>query len=117
MERLSRTDFVRALEREFPEVLDDIDPDIEAGLLHLEMAALARAAQAATDAGNEAEARRHFEFVHRMLAKADDDLENAIYVSYLEGFTFVDPCDALSWLPPGLHAAWAEMNGLTDKSR
>jgi hypothetical protein len=115
MDRLGRTDFINALTREFPEVLDDVDPDIEGGLLHLEMAALARAAQVAVNSGREADARRHFEFVYRLLPNADDDLDNAIYVSFLEGLTFVDAGDAQKLLPPGLHAAWVQINRLSDQ--
>ena len=53
-------------------------------LLHLHFAALARPTEAAITAGELAAVRRDFTFVDRVLARADEFVDNAIYASYLE---------------------------------
>ena len=58
------------------------------GLLHLEMADLARATQAAIDDGDRETVRDHFGFVNEVYGNAAPDVENAVNVSYLENLRF-----------------------------
>jgi hypothetical protein len=78
-----RDDFVRLLSVRFPEVAAEIG-DTERGLLHLEMAALARATCPAIDVSDFERVQDHFGFVDELLSDADPALANAVYVSYLE---------------------------------
>jgi hypothetical protein len=111
MQFLGREEFIRALESDFPDVAADIDPDVEGGLLHLEMAALARSAQAAIDSGNKADVRRHFAFADDLFRRAGPELKNALYVSYLEHLNFRGHrAYAEALLPPALHSGWVEIN-------
>jgi hypothetical protein len=80
---LGRDDFIRLLEREFPEVIAQID-ECRQGLLHCEVAVLRRLTEEAMDEGKEWLAERHFRFVERLLQGAGPDLENALEISYLE---------------------------------
>jgi hypothetical protein len=75
--------FEELLASRFPLIFAQI---IEAyrGLLHLEMAAFARATCAAIDNRNLQEVAAHLAFIDELFHEAPSDLENAIYVSYLE---------------------------------
>jgi len=115
MTLLGREEFVAAMGRTFPEIVAEIDPEIEAGLLHLEMAALARGAQAAIDAGSCEQVTRHFRFADNLFRQAGPDLKNALYVSYLEHLNFGGHrAFAEELLPPALHAGWVEINQYLD---
>jgi hypothetical protein len=76
-------DFERLLAERFPAIAADID-DVERGLLHLEMGLLARATCRAIDSANLQEVQAHLDFVDELFSDAASDLENAVYVSYLE---------------------------------
>lgn len=78
-----RGDFERMLGEQFPAVAAEID-DCERGLLHLEMAVLARATCRAIDTGDLHEVQAQIRFVDELFSEAGPDLENAVYVSYLE---------------------------------
>jgi hypothetical protein len=82
--------FERRLAERFPAIAQEID-DFERGLLHLEMAVFARATSAEIDRRNFEEVRA-FQFVDELFASAGPELENAIYVSYLEN-VFIGPAD------------------------
>jgi hypothetical protein len=82
--------FVALLTARFPEVAAQIT-DVSAGLVHLEMAELRRATNAAIAAGDLQTVRAHFEFVDELLRAADADVENAVIVSYLEDLDFRGP--------------------------
>ena len=108
---LGRTDFIEALAFRFPAVAADIDPQVEGGLLHLEMAALARAAQAEIDSGSRAGVVQHFQFADELFRRAGPDLKNAFYVSYLEHLNFTGHrAFAKELLPSALHAGWVDIN-------
>jgi hypothetical protein len=78
-----RRRFEELLANRFPVISAQID-QVERGLLHLEMATFARATCAAIDSGNLQEVRAHLTFIDELFHNASPDLENAIYVSYLE---------------------------------
>ena len=78
-----RSDFERLLSERFPSIAAEVN-DVERGLLHLEMAVLARATCRAVDVGDSHQIQAHIGFVDELLSDAGPDLENAIYVSYLE---------------------------------
>lgn len=75
--------FERLLAERFPDVAGMID-DVERGLLHMEMAVLAGATREAIYQGDFQIAGSHLAFVDELFSGSFPDLENAIYVSYLE---------------------------------
>ncbi len=79
----NRDDFERLLAERFPSIAAEID-DAERGLLHLEMAALARATCKAIDSGDVQQVQKYLCFTDELLSDAGPDLENAVHVSYLE---------------------------------
>ena len=97
--------FDRLLVAEFPEAAAELDAKDRA-LLHIEMAAVARATSRAIEAGDTAEVARHFAVMEKVLVAAASDVENAVYVSYLENVFLWDQrpafVDARNKLPPRL---------------
>jgi hypothetical protein len=92
--------FTAMLGIEFPEVIPSIRRG-ERGILHCEMGAFRRAAEEAIDRGQLWAAERYFRFLERLLAEADDDVRNAVEVSFLEDF-------ALGEFTPARHRAVKE---------
>lgn len=80
---LTRDDFIRQLQAEFPEVLAAIS-EYEGGLLHCEVGVFRRLTEQAMDAGKAWLAERHFRFIERLLPDAGPELANALEISYLE---------------------------------
>lgn len=105
--------FIELLTERFPEVAADID-DCSRGLLYLEMGTLCRAAQAAIDAGDKDAVRRHFQFVDELLRDAAPEMENAVYVAYLEHSRFegrkAGPTKARELLTPRLRQAMVSVD-------
>ena len=111
-ERIDHSRFVLLLTARFPEVAATID-DCSQGLLHLEMATLARATQAAIYNQDKATIVRHFLFVDEVLRDAAPDVENAVNVSYLENLRFegrkAEATKARDLLTPRLRLALLEL--------
>ncbi|GAA4429054.1 DUF7674 family protein [Bremerella cremea] len=87
--RLNRDAFIQAIEAQFPEVAETFD-EIDQGLLHLEVAAFRRCVERAMDEGRGWDVERYCRFVVDALVNADDSLDNAIGVSFLEDFALGD---------------------------
>ena len=111
-ERIDHPRFIALLTERFPEVVTAID-DCSEGLLHLEMATLARATQAAIDNQDKATVVSHFQFVDEEFRDAAPDVENAVNVSYLENLRFegrkAAPTRARDLLTPQLRQALIEL--------
>jgi hypothetical protein len=109
---IDRDRFIALLTERFPEVAAEID-DCSQGLLHLEMATLARATQAAIDNQDRDTVRRHFHFIDEVFQDAAPDVENAVNVSYLEGLRFegrkAGPTRARELLTPPLRQALVDL--------
>lgn len=84
---IDRSRFIALLTQRHPEIVAAID-DCSQGLLHPEMGSVARATQAAIDAGDNDTVRKHFLFIDEVFRNAAPDVENAVYVSYLENLYF-----------------------------
>jgi hypothetical protein len=117
-ERIDHPRFIALLTERFPEVAAGID-DISQGLLHLEMATLARATQTAIDGQDRVTVRRHFQFIDDVFRDAAPDVENAVYVSCLENLRFdgptAAPTDARNLLTPRLRQAVADLEAYLDR--
>jgi hypothetical protein len=79
--------FVALLAERYPAVAADIDKCAR-GLLHLEMHALALAAQAAISDEDKAAVRGYFAFIGEVFRLATPDVRNAVFVSFLECMGF-----------------------------
>ena len=105
-------EFLRRLSLHFPELASSLDAD-ERELLHLGMAALARASNSAIGEGQWSRVVEHFTFVDALLEKATPEVGNAVYVSYLENIFGGANSDALSIarakLPGHLRKALTEL--------
>jgi hypothetical protein len=97
--------FDRLVSVEFTEAASELDAEDRA-LLHIEMAAVARSTSRAIEAGDAAEVSRHLSVMERVLTSAAPDVENAVYVSYLENVFLWDQRPAFvavrKSLPPRL---------------
>jgi hypothetical protein len=104
--------FDRLISVEFPEAASWLDADDRA-LLHIEMAAVARSTSRAIEAGNVAEVTRHLSVMERVLTSAASDVENAVYISYLENVFLWDQRPAFvavrENLPPRLARGLSEL--------
>ena len=112
VEQIDHERFIALLTERFPEVAAAID-DCSLGLLHLEMATLARATQAAIDGRDHDTVQRHFQFIDEVFRQAAPDVQNAVNVSYLENLRFegrkAGPAEARELLTPRLRQALAEL--------
>jgi hypothetical protein len=79
---LSQADFLQLLIMHFPSLEADVLDD--AGLIHLQVASLARYANDCLTMARLDELQRVFEFFHQTIEKVDSATENALYVSFLE---------------------------------
>ncbi|MBL8734275.1 MAG: hypothetical protein JNN13_18005 [Planctomycetes bacterium] len=109
--KVAHADFIDALRAQFPAAAAEIDPDIECGLLHLEVGAFCRHAEDAIRAGDAAAVRDCFRFAEWLLQHGDDAVVNAVNVSFLEHLLFEGrkTAWAKSLMPPALARAWQEM--------
>ena len=109
---------------QFPEVAEELDSD-DRTLLHVEVAAVARATCRAIENSDRETEARHFAILEGILGRAASDVENAIYVSYLEnvflGETRAAYIEARRRLPPrlargllALEEHWAHLAGGKD---
>ena len=87
VEMVDREAFIIMLTERYPAVAAEID-ECARGLLHLEMGALARAAQSAISDENTAAEREHFRFIGEIYGRATPEVKNAVHVSYLECLGF-----------------------------
>lgn len=103
------------LNREFPELREELADETWAGLLHLEVACFARLTQQAIDNGDQQVLKRCFSLADDVFRMADAEVKNAMYVSYLEHLTFEDSRKnqrqwAFKLMPPALQAGFKEIN-------
>lgn len=84
---IDRDEFVAMMTERYPAIAAEID-DCARGLLHLEMGALAHAAQAAISDEDTASVREHLRFIDEVYRRATPEVKNAVHVSYLECLSF-----------------------------
>jgi hypothetical protein len=106
MELLSFPDFRTAVLAEFPQLRDEFKDDDE--LPYLQVGAFARFTQSAKGRADWDTYERCVGIAGRLFGRASRDLENALYVSYLEHLDFDGPRGPKAWslLTPELQAAW-----------
>jgi hypothetical protein len=109
--------FMAELHELFPSMRDEIDPEIESGLVHLEMSAFRRFTEQVIKAGNRSELIRCFQFLERLLVCGDGNVQNAVGVSFLEDLPHDDQSMEWAWkfLPTSLRSAWIDVSEYNDK--
>lgn len=106
--RMTRTDFMDYVARSMPEVHERVEPD-DVGHAHLEMGAMRLATRHAIARDDFRTVYSHFSVVGAWLGYADDELFDAMIVSYLEalfiGIAAPEYRNARSLLPMNLEQA------------
>ena len=109
--QLAQTKFVQLVLVEFPQLHKEF---YEAeGLLHLEMSTFSRFAQKAIENSDLDTLKRCYGLIDGILETAPSEVENAIYVSFLEHLDFESSpagTNARRLLPPVLKKALDEVN-------
>jgi hypothetical protein len=108
--RLDEAKFVGLILGEFPQLKEEFEE--EAGLLHLQTAAFSRFAQAAIGSGDLGTLKRCYDLLAESMKRCTCEVENAIYVSFLENLDFESPpggAEARRLLPPALAEALVEL--------
>jgi hypothetical protein len=102
-------DFVRLALAAFPELREEIEEYSD--LLHLQMHAFERRMGRAKKEGDWASYARGMALAHELWSRPDDELLNALNVSFLEHLDFEGANGAEAWrhLSPELQQGWKEM--------
>ena len=109
--RLAQAKFVQLVLAEFPQLGEEFAQ--AEGLLHLQMGAFSRFAQATIEHNDLDALKRCYELLAEILKTAPFEVENAIYVSFLEHLDFESSpygAKARHLLPPVLRKALDEVN-------
>ena len=108
---IGREEFLRRVLARFPQLREPLDDEIIRGLLHPEMATFSRLCEEAVAAGQWTDVDACFRLVKDAWAYADPDLDNALYVSFIEHLDFSTPNGraAFERLPAKLRAAHKEL--------
>lgn len=117
--RVGHAEFVAALRERFPEVAADIAPDVDAGLLHLDMGAFLQHTLVHIRAGDPHGVTSCFAFADWLLQVGDEAVRNAVAVAYLEhlGFEGRKTSWAKPLLPPRLARLWSEVTDCMRQAR
>ena len=110
-------DFRRLALAEFPELHDAFE--LDAGLLHLQMHAFTRLAQAAKGRGDWETYARCMRLADELWRQPDHELLNALNVSFLEHLDFDGPRGPTAWehLTPALRDGWQAMRAYNERLR
>ena len=109
-DRVDKDNFVQLALAEFPQLQKEFEE--EDGFLHFQMSALSRFAQEAIDRNDLDVLVSCYGFVAEVMNSATFEVENAIYVSFLENLNFESSPygrEAKRLLPPVLEKALLEL--------
>ncbi|GAB3723903.1 hypothetical protein GCM10027594_04920 [Hymenobacter agri] len=108
--QLSREAFLQSLAESFPEIAEEVLDEDYAGLIHLQVGAMARYGNRLIQTGRFDELQKLFDFFHHTVTKVDSNTENALYVSFLEHIDMAGESEkakqARSILPAGYLSTW-----------
>ncbi len=100
--------FVLLIRQEFPELVEELDAEWNAGLVHVQAGVFAAYVRRAVDDGATDLVRRCFAVAERAEAEGDDTVLNAVGLSFLRHLNFQDGKVRREWafelLPPRLRA-------------
>jgi hypothetical protein len=108
---IGREEFLHRVLARFPQLRGPLEDEIIRGLLHLEMGTFSRLCEDAIDAGQWNDVDACFRLVDEVWAHASPDLDNALYVSFIEHLDFSTPNGRVAFerLPAKLRAAHEEL--------
>ena len=111
----TQSDFLRLALAEFPTLRDEFDDADD--LLHLQMHAFTRLMQQAKAAADWATYRRGVRVAAEVWSRPDEDLLNALNVSFLEHLDFEGPRGPEAWkcLTSELQTGWKAMKAYNDR--
>ena len=111
----SPQEFVTAAVAELPEAREDVD--WFDGLPYAQIGCLAEIAQRAKGDNNWTKYKQVLNLVDRFMPEADDELRNALHVSFLEHLDFIGPRGAQAWklMTPRLQSAWKDIITYNEK--
>ena len=101
--------FARLLATHLPEIVRQVEVIRGVGLVHCEMGVLEKATLTAFHK-KDRDTLRYLDFAEEVFRRANADVENAVWVSYVEGFVLASPEDQRirELLPVGLGEAFDE---------
>ncbi|TAL30609.1 MAG: hypothetical protein EPN97_12400 [Alphaproteobacteria bacterium] len=88
MTKVHRSEFLKQLKATFPAV--ELEINKEQGLLHFEMAVFRRLVQQLIDSGDREQVTKAYKLAEWAYENGNDDLKNAIDVSFVEELNFND---------------------------
>ncbi|MDQ3754302.1 MAG: hypothetical protein M3371_06170 [Acidobacteriota bacterium] len=109
-DRINEAKFLELALAEFPSLAEEFAE--EEGLFHLQVAALSRFTQAAIERNDRATLQRCYSLLEEMVKSATFEVQNAIYVSFLENLNFETSsfgAEARRLLPPALSKMLVEL--------
>lgn len=113
MKMITGPEAISKIEREFPELREELHDETWDGLLHLQISVFSRLAQSVIDAGNRASFHKICELFLLLFNEGDADLINALNVSFLEHLNLKDGKIKRAWalreMPNKMRIAFEEM--------
>ncbi len=110
---ITPTQAVDRIEREFPDLADDLHDEDWDGLIHLQVSVFSRCVQAAIDQGDNETFDRASRLFVELFENGDPALVNALNVSLLEHLDFHDGKRKRQWaylsMPPKMRSAFDAM--------
>ena len=109
---IGREEFLERVLERFPELRSEIEDGVWCGLLHPEMGVFSRYTQRAINHADWDRVEACFHLADELLTRASPQLENALYVSFVENLDFAatNGAQAFARLPPGLRRVWQELD-------
>ncbi len=111
MTRTHRAVFLKEVKQAFPEIRDSLNA--EHGLLHCEMHVFCKHVQTLIDSGNKEKLIKGFKIAEKHFMNGNNELINAIAVSFLEHLNFEDGKVLRKWayeyLPATMRTAYNEL--------
>ena len=107
--------FAATLITHFPELKPNLQ--LSEGLLYCQMSDFRAYTRQAIDRGDFETISRCFAFADLVRARADDEVYNAVHVSYLEDLDFrgTNGQRAMALLTPGLREGWESINSYMEE--
>ncbi len=110
---------IEKIEKEFPELSDELHDEINDGLLHLQISEFSHLTQKAIDNGNEIIFKKVCSMFCELFTAGEPELVNALNVSFLEHLNFKNGKKNRNWaykaMPQLMRIAFDEMEKYNEK--
>jgi hypothetical protein len=115
----TQAETIQLIEQRFPSLSVDLHHETNEGLLHCQIGEFSRFAQDAIDARNEESWSQVISVFMELWSDCDDEVRNALNVSFLEHLRFEDKEIQRQWafisMPKIMRDAWEEMDAYLRK--